>query len=55
MFSFTGLSPKQVEMMIKKYHIYMLGNGRISMSRLNSSNISYVAKAINDCVTSIKE
>lgn len=30
MFSFTGLTPKQVEVMIKKYHIYMLSNGRIS-------------------------
>lgn len=30
MFSFTGLTPKQVEVMINKYHIYMLSNGRIS-------------------------
>jgi len=55
MFSFTGLSQKQVDMMINKYHIYMLGNGRISMAGLNKSNIPYVAKAIYDCVTSIKE
>jgi len=55
MFSFTGLTPKQVDMMIKKYHIYMLDNGRISMAGLNGSNIKYVAKAINDCVISIKE
>jgi len=55
MFSFTGLTEKQVEMMIKKYHIYMLANGRISMAGLNGNNIKYVAKAIHDCVTTIKE
>jgi len=33
----------------------MLDNGRISMAGLNGSNIKYVAKAINDCVISIKE
>ncbi len=32
MFSYTGLTPKQVDKMIKTHHIYMLGNGRISMA-----------------------
>jgi aspartate aminotransferase, cytoplasmic len=55
MFSFTGLTEKQVELMINKFHIYMLSNGRISMAGLNGKNIPYVAKAINECVTTIKE
>ena len=30
--SFTGLQPKQVETLCNKAHIYMTGNGRISMA-----------------------
>ena len=48
MFSFTGLTPKQCETMISKHHIYMTGNGRISVAGLTSANVEYVAKAIKD-------
>ncbi|KAL7736712.1 hypothetical protein ACLKA6_015571 [Drosophila palustris] len=51
MFSYTGLNEKQVAVLIKDYHIYLLRTGRINMCGLNSSNIDYVAKAINSAVT----
>lgn len=35
MFSYTGLSPKQCEILINKYHIYLLKSGRISMAGVN--------------------
>lgn len=54
MFSYTGLTPKQVDKMIKTHHIYMLGNGRISMAGVNSKNVAYIANAIHDCVTTVK-
>ncbi|XP_052098438.1 aspartate aminotransferase, cytoplasmic-like [Mytilus californianus] len=55
MFSFTGLSPKQVEVMINKYHIYLLKEGgRINMCALTTSNIDYVAKSIHSVVTEAK-
>jgi len=50
MFSFTGLSPAQVEQMIHKHHIYMLKSGRISMAGVTSHNVKYIANAINDVV-----
>ncbi|KAJ5107458.1 hypothetical protein N7456_004133 [Penicillium angulare] len=50
MFSYTGLSRQQVEMLKNQYHIYMLGNGRMSMSGLNEENVAYVAQAIKDVV-----
>lgn len=50
MFSFTGLTPKQSEAMIQKHHIYMTGNGRISIAGLTSANVDYVADAIKDVV-----
>eukprot|EP01084_Bolivina_argentea_P018961 35280_1 len=55
MFTFTGLTAKQVKQMIEKHHIYMLSNGRISMAGVASSNVEYIAKAINDCVVNVKE
>ncbi|EFW98951.1 DNA replication factor c subunit [Grosmannia clavigera kw1407] len=36
MFSYTGLTRKQVEVMASKYHIYMLPNGRISVPGCHS-------------------
>jgi aspartate aminotransferase len=48
MFSFTGLTVKQSEAMVKQHHIYMTKNGRISVAGLTSSNVPYVAKCIKD-------
>eukprot|EP01006_Ploeotia_vitrea_P032219 TRINITY_DN64481_c0_g2_i3.p1 TRINITY_DN64481_c0_g2~~TRINITY_DN64481_c0_g2_i3.p1 ORF type:complete len:395 (-),score=227.01 TRINITY_DN64481_c0_g2_i3:114-1298(-) len=53
MFSFTGLTVAQSEAMISRHHVYMLKNGRISMSGVNSSNVKYLAAAINNVVTTI--
>ncbi|GFR59837.1 aspartate aminotransferase [Elysia marginata] len=49
MFSFTGLTPKQVEYMISK-HVYMLGSGRISIAGLTPKNVQYVAKCMDEAV-----
>jgi aspartate aminotransferase, cytoplasmic len=48
MFSFTGLSSAQVQELREKHHIYMLSNGRMSLSGLNETNVAYVARAIRD-------
>jgi aspartate/tyrosine/aromatic aminotransferase len=50
MFSYTGLTTPQCENMINKWHCYMVKNGRISMSGVNSKNVGYVARAIKDSV-----
>jgi len=50
MFSFTGLIPQQSKAMVEKHHIYMLGNGRISMAGVTSGNVKYIAQAIDDVV-----
>lgn len=50
MFSFTGLTVKQSEAMVKNHHIYMTKNGRISVAGLTTKNVSYVAKCIKDVV-----
>ncbi len=50
MFSFTGLSEKQVLELRNVAHIYMTKNGRISMAGLNTHNIDYFAKAVDKVV-----
>eukprot|EP01092_Planopodium_desertum_P008577 TRINITY_DN3594_c0_g3_i3.p1 TRINITY_DN3594_c0_g3~~TRINITY_DN3594_c0_g3_i3.p1 ORF type:complete len:214 (+),score=18.55 TRINITY_DN3594_c0_g3_i3:36-644(+) len=54
MFSFTGLHAKQVEILTKKYHIYMLSNGRISMAGLSTKTVPYLAAAIKDAIATAK-
>ena len=50
MFSYTGLSKAQVLRLKEDHHVYMLGNGRMSMSGLNEKNVAYVARAIKEVV-----
>lgn len=50
MFSFTGLTEKQVLKIREDAHVYMTKNGRISMAGLNTKNVEYVAKAIDKVV-----
>ena len=50
MFSFTGLTEKQVLKIREDAHVYMTKNGRISMAGLNTNNIDYTAKAIDKIV-----
>lgn len=44
----------QVDILMKKYHIYLLKNGRINMCALTTSNMEYVANAIHAAVTECK-
>ena len=50
MFSFTGLTEKQVLKIREDAHVFMTKNGRISMAGLNTGNVEYVAKAIDKVV-----
>merc|ERR1712166_1402578 len=50
MFCFTGLDKAQCKVMVEKHHIYLLANGRISMAGVNTQNVAYIAKAIDDVV-----
>lgn len=43
MFSFTGLTPEQVERLQSEFGVYIVSNSRMCMSGLNVNNIDYVA------------
>ncbi|MBK8524251.1 MAG: aspartate/tyrosine/aromatic aminotransferase [Betaproteobacteria bacterium] len=46
MFSYTGLSAAQVEVLRNDFGIYAVSTGRICLAALNTKNIGYVADAI---------
>ena len=46
MFSFTGLTPEQVERLKTEFGIYMVSNSRMCVAGLNVNNIDYVANAM---------
>ncbi len=54
MFSYTGLSVKQSEKMVNDFHVYMLKNGRISMSGITKKNIKYIAECMKKAVETEK-
>ena len=47
MFSFTGLSPEQIDRLAAEYGIYAVRNGRICICGLNTKSVEYVAKSIS--------
>jgi aspartate aminotransferase len=47
---FTGLNAEQCKALVEKAHIYLTGNGRISMAGLNSNNIRYFAESVDKAV-----
>lgn len=48
--SFTGISPAQSQALVEKAHVYLTGNGRISMAGLNSNNVEYFAESLDKVV-----
>ena len=52
MFSLIGLTPTQCKLLMSKWHCYLLLNGRISLTGVNSGNLVSVVRAIHDVITS---
>ena len=48
MFSYTGLTPQQVERLQNEFAVYLVGTGRMCVAGLNDSNIEYVAHAFSE-------
>ncbi|MDC7717844.1 aspartate/tyrosine/aromatic aminotransferase [Vogesella sp. DC21W] len=46
MFSYTGLSPAQVDRLREEFAVYLVRSGRMCVAGLNSSNVEYVADAM---------
>ena len=46
MFSYTGLSEKTCDIIIEKYHVFLLRSGRISIAGINEKNVKYLAESM---------
>jgi aspartate/tyrosine/aromatic aminotransferase len=50
MFSFSGLTPPQVEALKQKYAIYVVGSGRINVAGITEQNVGSLCDAIAEVV-----
>lgn len=46
MFSYTGLTPEQVDALREQHAVYLVRTGRMCVAGLNNANVEYVANAI---------
>ncbi len=51
MFSFSGLTPLQVDWLQKEKGIYMVGSGRINVAGITSTNLEPLCNAINEALS----
>jgi aspartate/tyrosine/aromatic aminotransferase len=50
MFSFSGLTPQQVETLKQEYAIYIVGSGRINVAGITEQNVGPLCEAIAEVV-----
>jgi aspartate aminotransferase len=50
MFSFLGISPKQVQRLVEEYSIYLVNSSRINVAGISDTNIDYLADSINEVI-----
>ncbi|KAF8397143.1 hypothetical protein HHK36_016050 [Tetracentron sinense] len=55
MFCYSGLTPEQVDQLMKDFHIYMTCDGRISMAGITTGNVDYLANAMHEVTKSGQE
>ena len=46
MFSYSGLSPEQVDRLRDEFGVYLVRSGRMCIAGLNEGNIDYVTQAM---------
>ncbi|MCF8198143.1 MAG: aspartate/tyrosine/aromatic aminotransferase [Sulfuritalea sp.] len=46
MFSYTGLTPEQVDTLREQHAVYLVRSGRMCVAGLNTKNVAYVAEAM---------
>ena len=46
MFSYTGLSPQQVDALRERHAVYLVRSGRLCVAGLNTANVDYVAQSM---------
>lgn len=50
MFSFSGLTPTQVQALRERHAVYIVGSGRINVAGMTESNMGYLCAAVADVI-----
>jgi aspartate aminotransferase/aromatic-amino-acid transaminase len=50
MFSYTGLTPTDVDWLKKEKAVYLVGTGRINVAGISQSNLDYLCESIAECL-----
>jgi aspartate/tyrosine/aromatic aminotransferase len=52
---FVFVTERQCQYLIREYHVYILKDGRINVAAITLNNIDYIANAIFDVVSNVKD
>lgn len=55
MFAYTGLNPRQCQILIQQHHIYIMSDGRINVCAITSKNADEVAQKFYDVITNVSD
>ena len=47
MFCFTGMTPEQVDRLMKEFSVYLTKDGRVAIVGITSGNVQYLAHAMH--------
>jgi aspartate aminotransferase len=53
MFAYTGLNPRQCQVLIQQHHIYIMSDGRINVCAITQKNADEVAQKFYDVITNV--
>ncbi len=48
MFSYSGLTPAQVQALRDRHSVYIVGSGRINVAGMTEANMDYLCAAVAD-------
>jgi aspartate aminotransferase len=55
MFAYTGLNPRQCQVLIQQHHIYIMSDGRINVCAITAKNVDEVAQKFYDVITNVSD
>ena len=55
MFAYTGLNPRQCQVLIQQHHIYIMSDGRINVCAITPKNADEVAQKFFDVITNVAD
>ncbi|CAF5158599.1 unnamed protein product [Rotaria magnacalcarata] len=55
MFAYTGLNPRQCQVLIQQHHIYIMSDGRINVCAITQRNADEVAQKFYEVITTVAD